>query len=189
VGAFWEPPAIDAGKVRVYGNDTFCLVLQQKLNLNLIAPRDDLIFAVSAAGTRRSLARHTIATARTPTYRLFAKPLTPKLFRARVYASADELVAECPGLPADTAILVSEVVEFSAEARSFVLDGDVLDCAVYEGEGETSTAAALVREIVEAIPGPREYVIDVGFITGRGWALVEFNAPWGRALTDVTQTA
>jgi hypothetical protein len=29
---------------------------------------------------------------------------------------------------------------------------------------------------------PRTVVIDVGFIEGRGWALIEFNAAWGAGL-------
>ena len=94
--------------------------------------------------------------------------LTPKQFRARVYASPEDLIAECQGLAAETAIVVSEIVEFSAEARSFVLDGDGPDCAVYEGAGDADVAAALAREIVQGIPGPRVYVVDVGFITGEG---------------------
>ncbi len=179
---FWEPPVIAADKVRVYGNDAFCLVVQQKFDLTLIAPPNDLILAVTGAGTRRSLARQTIGAASQLTYPLFAKPLTPKQFRARVYASPEDLIAECQGLAAETAIVVSEIVEFSAEARSFVLDGDVLDCAVYEGAGDADVAAALAREIVQGIPGPRAYVVDVGFITGRGWAVVEFNAAWGAGL-------
>lgn len=29
---------------------------------------------------------------------------------------------------------------------------------------------------------PRTVVVDVGFIDGRGWAVIEFNAPWGAGL-------
>lgn len=179
---FWDPPAMDAERVRVYGNDTFCLVLQQKLDLDLIAPADELIFAVPEAGLRRWLARQAIGAAPTLTYPLFTKPLTPKLFRARLYASPEELAAECDGLPAETAILVSEVVEFSAEARCFVLDGLVLDCAVHEGDAARDEAAAFAREMAATVPGPRAYVLDVGWIAGRGWAIVEFNASWGAGL-------
>ena len=33
LGKFWQPPELDPCKVHVYGNHTFCLVLQQKLKL------------------------------------------------------------------------------------------------------------------------------------------------------------
>lgn len=180
---FWEPPTIDTAQVRVYGNDTFCLVLQQKLNLDLTTPSDDLIFAVPQTGLGRSLAKQTIGAAPTLTYPVFAKPMTPKLFRAGVYASSQELAAACEGLPAETEILVSEIVDFSAEARCFVLDGRVLDCAIYEGDADLEAAAAFAHEVAAAaVPGPRAYVLDVGLIRGRGWAVVEFNAAWGSGL-------
>ena len=31
LGRFWEPPALDVATIRVYGNETFALVLAQKL--------------------------------------------------------------------------------------------------------------------------------------------------------------
>ena len=43
LGRFWEPPSLEAASVRVYGNDTFGLVLAQKLGLALISPADDLL--------------------------------------------------------------------------------------------------------------------------------------------------
>ncbi len=36
LGRFLEPPDIGRKKVRLYGNDTFCLVLEQKLNLRMM---------------------------------------------------------------------------------------------------------------------------------------------------------
>ena len=38
LGRFWDPPELISADVRVYGNDTFCLVLAQKLCLDLISP-------------------------------------------------------------------------------------------------------------------------------------------------------
>lgn len=179
---FWDPPPLNTQQVRVYGNDSFCLVLQQKLDLDLVSPADDHIFSVPDAALRRSISKQTIDDAAKLKYPVFAKPLTPKLFRAQVYASQEELTAECAGLDAETAILVSEVVEFAAEARCFVLDGRVLDCSVYEGEGDIDAAAALAGQVVATVPGPRTYVADVGLIPGKGWAIIEFNAAWGSGL-------
>lgn len=185
VGRFWDPPAVDASRVRVYGNDTFCLVLQQKLGLDLVSPADDLILTVPSRLTRRTLAASTLGAAAGLAFPTFVKPMTPKLFRAAVYASVDELQGECVGLAADTALLVSTVVTFAAEARCFVLDGRVLDCAIYEGQGDATAAAAAAGEIVAAISGPRAFVLDLGLVAeeGReGWAVVEFNATWGAGL-------
>ena len=48
LGRFWDPPAFDPETVRVYGADSFCLVLQQKLGFELCSPPDDLLLRVSS---------------------------------------------------------------------------------------------------------------------------------------------
>jgi len=182
IGRFWDPPILNSAQIRVYGNDTFCLVLQQKLHLGLVTPDDELILTVPHTLTKRWLVKRLLADIPTLDYPVFVKPLTPKLFQARVYASAAEIATECRGLADDTAILVSEVVTFSAEARCFIQDGRVLDCAMYEGDGDTTAAANAARDIVAAINCPRAFVLDIGFIADRGWAVIEFNAAWGAGL-------
>lgn len=182
---FWDPPALDPRAVRVYGSDAFCLVLQQKLGLELCSPPDELMFAVPPRHLRRGVWRRVLRDAADLAYPVFCKPAVPKLFPARVYADAAELVAECHGLDGETVLLVSEPVTFAAEARCFALDGAVLDCAIYEGDGEAADAAGAAAEaadVLRDVAAPRAVVVDVGFIPGRGWALVEFNAAWGAGL-------
>ena len=112
----------------------------------------------------------------------FVKPMVPKQFRGAVYHSSDELIAECRGLSADTAVFVSEPVALIAEARAFLWEGRVLDCAVYEGEMKTADAERFVADLTQAMTLPRTVVVDVGCIDGRGWAVIEFNAAWGAGL-------
>ena len=116
------------------------------------------------------------------TFPSFIKPATPKQFRGAVYESSDALAAECLGLQPDTAVFVSEPVTFAAEARTFVMDGLVLDAAVYEGESEAVGAEKFVEALTRSMPLPRTVVVDVGFIDGRGRAVIEFNAAWGAGL-------
>ncbi len=179
---FWEPPGLDPSHCRVYGNDSFCLVLEQKLGLELLSPPDDLVLAVPLRWTGRALAKSRLAAASTLAYPTFVKPMVPKLFRARVYRSSKELVGECSGLPPDTEILTSSVVDFVAEARCFVLDGEVLDCAVYEGAGEPTAATACAIQVIDTIQCPRTFVIDLGLLRDGSWVVVEFNAAWGAGL-------
>ena len=63
-----------------------------------------------------------------------------------------------------------------------MLDGIVLDAGVYEGRSEVNGAVEFVRALTESMPFPRTVVVDVGFIGGRGWAVIEFNAAWGAGL-------
>ena len=80
--------------VRVYGADTFCLVLAQKLGLELISPDDDLMFAVPPALLGREIFRHSLEDAKGFSHPCIIKPITPKQFRAAVYAGFEELVAD-----------------------------------------------------------------------------------------------
>src|SRR5687767_8174705 len=53
LGRFWEPPQVEPRRVRVYGNDTFCLVLAQKLSLELVSPPDDLLLRLEPTHLKR----------------------------------------------------------------------------------------------------------------------------------------
>src|SRR5215216_1084447 len=57
IGRFWDPPAFDLSTVRVYGADSFCLVLQQKLGFALCSPADDLLLQVPPRFLQRQLAK------------------------------------------------------------------------------------------------------------------------------------
>jgi hypothetical protein len=181
---FWDPPAVDPRSTRVYGSDAFCLVLKEKLGVELCSPSDELIFLVPPQYLRRAVWRQSLSQAieADVSFPAFCKPAVPKLFPARVYSDAAELAAECRGLDGETAILVSEPVTFIAEARCFILEGRVLDCAIYDGDGDTTAAASTAAELLRDLTVPRAVVVDMGLIQGRGWALVEFNAAWGAGL-------
>lgn len=181
LGRFWDPPVFEPATVCVYGADSFCLVLQQKIGFALCSPADDLLLRVPPRCLHREIAQGTLAEAMAA-LPAFVKPVTPKQFRGVVYGSTEELEEECRGLAPDTAVMVAEPVKLTAEVRSFVLDGRVLDAAVYEGEGVVGDAIAFIGEVVQAVKLPRTVVVDVGFVAGRGWAVIEFNAAWGAGL-------
>jgi len=182
IGRFWEPPSFEPSTVRVYGADAFCLVLQQKLGLTLCSPSDDLLLQVQSKFLNRQVTCQTLGEILPSTFPSFIKPVTPKQFRGAVYESNDALATECRGLPPDTPVFVSEPVNFTAEARTFVMDGIVLDAAVYEGKPEAVGAGPFVEVLTNSMSLPRTVVVDVGFIDGRGWAVIEFNAAWGAGL-------
>jgi ATP-grasp domain, R2K clade family 2 len=182
VGRFWDPPAIEAAAVRVYGADSFCLILQQKLGIALCSPDDELLAKVPARFLQREMRFITLGAARMASFPLFVKPVVPKQFRGSVYASCDQLMRECSGLADDTRVIVAECVHFTSEVRAFVLDGRVLDAAIYEGQAEEGAAKAFLNDLVSSMTLPRALVVDVGYVDKRGWAVVEFNAAWGAGL-------
>jgi hypothetical protein len=179
---FWDPPALERHVVRIYGNDTFALVLAQVLGLSLVSPPDDLPVRLPAQWVKRAIRVSSLSQADSLPYPIFVKPLTPKLFRAAIYKSGSDLLAECSGLELTTEILVSEAVHFVAEARSFVLSGTVQDIALYEGNAPLDQARDLAGEIGRSELLPATCVIDLGLIPERGWAVIEANATWGAGL-------
>jgi hypothetical protein len=168
--------------VRVYGADSFCLVLQQKLGFGLCSPDDELLLNVPPAFLKRKIKRQSLGDIAAIAFPSFVKPVVPKQFRGAVYQSSDELTSECRGLSTDAAVFVSEPVNFTSDARTFVREGQVLDSAVYEGRERAADAATLVADLTHSMSLPRSVVVDVGFIDGRGWSVIEFNAAWGAGL-------
>lgn len=182
IGRFWDPPNFDPLSVRVYGSDSFCRVLQQKLGLSLRSPDDDLLQHVPAQFLKRQVIRQALGEISANRFPSFVKPVTPKQFRAAVYESVAELSSECRGLPPDTSVFISEVVSFAAEARAFVYGGHVLDASLYEGMANTAGAAEFVALLIREMPLPSPVVVDVGLLGDSGWAVIEFNAAWGAGL-------
>lgn len=158
LGRFWDPPALDISRVRVYGGTSFVSVLQQKLGFGLCTPANDPILSLPDQALKRRIEKHLFEGAEHFRYPLFVKPVVPKLFTARVYPDLAELRRECHGLAGDTALFTSDAVSFVAEARTFVLDGKVLDCALYEGYGSTNDAAKAAAHFSGLAVFPRALV-------------------------------
>lgn len=183
LGRFWDPPeSLIPSQVTLYGNDTFCLVLEQKLGLSLISPPDDLIKKIDRKWLQRDISVLSLEKAYSVAFPCFIKPIVPKQFRATIYSSSEELKKECEGLEHDTEVLISSIVDFKAEARSFILNGAALDVSVYEGNGPFKEARAFINDFCQHIKLPNTCVIDAGFINKLGWVFIEANASWGAGL-------
>jgi hypothetical protein len=191
-----DVPSVPAGPTHYYGGPLFADRVAADLGLGLLEPADDWLPGLPSELVGRRIRAMTLAEARVLAGPAFVKPPTAKSFPARVYASGGELPT---GLPGDTAVLVSEVVEFAAEYRLFVLDGEVRAGSRYATWGRLDPAplapltppassaacsAAELRAFVAALPGlPSAVVVDVG-LTGppddpRGsLVVVEANMAW-----------
>lgn len=189
LGRFWEPPPLDPGGVRVYGADAFCQVLAQKLGLTLVTPPDDLLLKLSPGVLKRPVTAAKVDEVGRIAFPKFVKSYIPKIIRSRVYASEADLVGELRGLEPTTELLVSEVVELDAEARSWVLDGEVLSIACYEGDADLGAARALATAAGREAGVPSPCVVDVGLTRDRGWIVIETNAAWGAGLNGCDAVA
>lgn len=162
------------------------------LGLGLLEPPDDWLTRLPEPYTGRRIELTTLDRARALTASgrsAFVKPPREKSFPAAVYGDGAPLPSS---LPPATPVLVSEVVDFAAEYRLFLLDGEIATGSRYLVHGRLDPApldedprGADVRGFAAdllAVTGtslPSAVTVDVGLVgaTGR-YAVVEANMPW-----------
>ena len=167
-------------------------MLAQILELSLVSPDDDLILHLPKRWLGRNIFSSVLGKANHLPFPCFIKPLTPKLFNADVYHDLLALNAACKNLPPDTAILCSEIINIEAEARTFMKNGQVLTCAIYEGKTQKiKQARDFVQKLLDDTQHlfPSTCVIDVAQLDSREWVFLEANATWGAGLNGCDPTA
>ncbi|MER7334609.1 MULTISPECIES: ATP-grasp domain-containing protein [unclassified Micromonospora] len=179
----------------LYGGPNFAGALAADLDLALLEPADGWLAQLPYEYTHRDITLTTLGEARWSRTPMFVKPPRDKILTAGVYADGSRL----PGnerYPADTPVLVSEIVTFLAEYRLFVLDATVHAASRYATNGRLDPApldacahGAAVLEFAASLLDacadrlPSAVVVDVGLASNadRGdehWAVVEANMAW-----------
>ena len=186
----WQIPEwLRTEDVVPYGG--FAITSTETLDLGLLEPPLDWLATLPIDYVLRPIQFTTLGEARLHNVRAFIKPADDKCFVAKVYNSGMELPSP-ELLPDSTAVLISEPVVWEAEFRCFALDGRVLTISPYLRRGvlakaedggwpasddEENTAIELAERVLadSRVSLPPAVVIDVGLISGRGWAVVEAN--------------
>lgn len=180
---FWQHPNTGKAKVSIYGNDTFVLVLAQVLGLHLLSPSDELIAQLPQQWVKRKLWLVNAAQFSPAQLPLFVKSVKPKLLAAQIVNSPEQIqVIHSLG---NEQLICAEVVEMFAEARSFILDRQIQDLALYEGKADLQEAQQFINDFLQSEAAsslPRYFVLDVGYILAKGWCIIEFNSSWGAGL-------
>lgn len=177
----------------LYGEALFGPALAEQLGIDLLSPPEEWLVRLPKEHKKREITLSTLGAERGRTHRAFIKPPNDKTFPADVYQGAD-LPA---GYPDDMKVLVSEVVRWEKEFRCFVLDRRLCTYSLYSRcgelqrdvgfkseEAEDHALAAFVATLLAdpRVDLPQAVVLDVGCITGAGWACVELNAAWGAGI-------
>jgi len=185
IAKFWKKPSTNNSQISLYGFDSFCLVLAQLLELNLVEVEDSWITQLDEQWTKRTIQITTIAKLKQFSYPLFVKPVVPKLFRAAVYQNAKALTLELTGLSTSTSILSTLPIVILAEAQSFIMNATILDLAIYEGTADLTSAHSFLTAFLASyrLELPLSLVIDLAYNSTLGWFILEFNASWGAGLT------
>lgn len=123
----------------------------------------------------------------------FLKPALSKSFEPAVYTRSELAALE---VPAEAQVLLAEPVHFECELRFFVAGRQTCASAFTRVHHEELTRRSAVpasahreaSEFVErlladsVVDRPPGFVLDVGLIEGRGWAVVEANEAWAAGL-------
>lgn len=127
---------------------------------------------------------------------VFIKPALGKSFDASV-TTRNQLLPEVAHLPGELEIHVSEIVEWEEEYRCFVLDGAVRTIGAYRlgvrnfsgydrplvgDQSRIDGVLEFANGMLALVDAPRAFVLDVGWISGHGWAVVEPNECWGAGI-------
>lgn len=184
----------------VYVTTDLALEAARRLRLGLLEPPVDLLARVPDRFVRRVVEAATFADLDRLQGRTFVKPADPldKWFDAGVYSDVRDVRTKGRQSP-DAPVLLSEPVAWSAEVRCFVLEGKLVAASPYLSFGRPvwdpfdpkrpatvlpRAAVAVVEGLCAAMRGelPPAFVVDVGMIEDRGWAVVEFNPAWSAGL-------
>lgn len=197
------PPWLRDQPIAFYGEPLFAAVVADQLGVLLVEPTLDWLARLPVGYRKRDVVFTTLRDARTGPFPRFIKPADDKCFPARVYAQAEDLVA---AVAEDTPVLTSEPVCFEVEFRMFVLNREVVTHSAYarfgkvnpedaeewpaspeEVDGARAFADVVLRDPMVEIPPAT--VLDIGFLSGSGWAVVETNAAWGSGLYGCDERA
>jgi hypothetical protein len=181
---FWETIDLENRIPILYGNHIFCLVIAQKMNLELVSPSDDFLIQLHERWIKRVITRSTIEDASYLIYPCFIKPMIPKTFTGKVYYSYMELLEECMQLSDNTEIIYSDIVQIKAEVRTFILNNKVASASIYEGDADINEAILFVNKFLSEniYITPLTYVLDVGLLDNGEWAVIEANPVWSAGL-------
>ncbi|MCP4151868.1 MAG: ATP-grasp domain-containing protein [bacterium] len=182
-------------EIAIYGEALFVSAIAEQSSLKMIEPPFDWLSKLPMEFTKRDISFGTIGDLESISYPAFVKPADDKCFPAGVYNSFSEIPV-LQHLEPNIYILVSQPVKWEIEFRNFIREKKCMTSSVYCRNGEIANskdgnwattererkeAEAFLQEFLnsEKITLPPSVVVDTGFITGKGWAVIEANPSWG----------
>ena len=188
LGKYWvKDEELAVEQIAIYGNQAFALVLAQIYELELLSPDDTLITRLEHTWTKRTVELKQLGDVKEADFPVFIKPVIPKMFLAGVFQHIADLKKATEGLPDTEEILVSTIIDnIQAEARCYLLNGEVQDIAFYEGNADLAAGKAFITAFATANKEqlPATVVADIAFASQTGWFVLEFNASWGAGLNN-----
>lgn len=205
----WETLRLDGGQIpdwfdppddqiALFYTAPHAFEIAAQLSRTLLGCPPDWTVRLPPEFLRRELRQATLGEALRLPGQAFIKHAVSKAFAAAIYDSAT-LAEATSTLHPETLVHVGEPVEWSVEYRCFVLDREIAAISPYRRRdeiiqnhsnlpGTTPSELAAARQCAEDVLGsvvvdcPPAFVLDVGLIEGRGWAVVEVNECWASGI-------
>lgn len=177
----------------LYAEALFGPEFAEQLGLHLLSPPDDWLVELPMEYKSRTIRLTTLGEARSLDRPMFVKPPNDKTFPAQAYTGATLPTGYDDAMP----VLVSDLVEWNAEFRCFILNRALHTFSVYSRGGElqrehgfhsSSVEDDALRAFVDRLLAdprvilPKATVLDVGTLRDGRWACVEQNAAWGAGI-------
>lgn len=177
----------------LYAEALFGPEFAERLGLDMLSPADDWLVELPMEYKSRTIRLTTLGEARALDRPMFVKPPNDKTFPAQAYTGDSLPTGYDDAMP----VLVSDLVDWDAEFRCFVLDRRLHTFSIYSRRGELQREHGFasapeedeaLRRFAERLLSdprvslPRATVIDVGTLRDGRWACVEQNAAWGAGI-------
>ena len=192
----WKVPDVGSKDVAVYAEPLLAGHIAKTVGLDLLQPADDWLPSLPEQWRKRSVKLATMKEARAILEPSFVKSAAGKEFDARVYACGNEL-PRGERIEDSLPVLIQEIVDWEVEYRCFVSNRAVKTASSYWRHGQeprSEDGAWASDELPQAVEFCNAFlrdpqvqvieacVIDVGLISGRGWAVIECNAAWSSGI-------
>jgi len=188
-GSWNVPQEYRQNVIAVYGEDLFTTIVAEQCNLKLLKPTDDWLASVPLKYTLRTIQYNRFGNIENVQNK-FIKPVDFKFFPAGVYTSVEEIQGYST-IDKNIEVFVSDVVSWAIEVRCFIIQRKVQTWSTYFYNGEIQLKDCILKNEEAAmfsfldefladktIELPEAVVIDVGYISNKGWALIEANPVW-----------
>jgi hypothetical protein len=198
LSSYRVPDELKEKQLCVYGEALFTSFVAQELNHMLLEVPSNWLMKLPKEYLNREIEFATLAEARKITEPRFIKPAEGKFFAAKVYQNEDELPpkgSQAEGMP----VYIAEPIHWLREFRCFILEGQLETFSIYSRNGEIAKTkddewlmSSDEQDAVEnfckqflgdsGIAMPPAFVLDIGEIEGRGWAVIEANPVWASGI-------
>lgn len=178
--------------------------IAEKFNRTLLGCGADWLVGLPEEFLRREVRKMTLAEALRSSNGKFVKGAISKALLGKIYSTL-ELRQAAVKLSPDFVVYVAEPVVWTVEYRCFVAEQNIVTISPYRRLGEIweeteqnpspslSAPEAELREARDfansflkcpAVKCPPAFVLDIGQIENRGWAVLEANECWASGIYD-----